>query len=114
MTDQMKTGPRHAGPTREVPLVGYTPRHDAEVNPPVLRPANPNVVADGSNTYVWPVQSAATSPMQPPRPHIPHPNVVIEPTVADAEKAQRHLVQMAVVIAVVLVLAVVVAVAVTR
>ncbi len=79
--------PRHAGPTREVPLVGYTPKHDAEMNPP-LRPASPNAAADGTKVHSWPVQAMAPTkalPPSAPRPYLPPPNVVVEPPIKPAD-----------------------------
>ncbi len=92
MTDQMKSNgkpagvPRHMGATREVPLVGYRPRHDAENKP---RSGGPHLAADGSKVHVWPVQDpnpTARFVVPPsPRPHIPHPAFVAEPAMSQSD-----------------------------
>ncbi len=75
--------PRHMGPTREAPLVGYRPKHDATLNRG-LRPAGRNAAANGSNTYVWPAAESLTD-ADPTRavkvlpPNLPRPNVTVDP-----------------------------------
>ncbi len=105
MSENTKTNgkPRHMGPTREVPLVGYTPRHDATNK---VRPASPHLKADESKVNDWPVQDPnptarfVTPPA--PRPHIPPPNVVVEPAMTrqDALSMQKVCLYAAVVVAV--------------
>ncbi len=84
MTDQIQgRAPRHAGHTREMPLVGYTPQHQAPEKPEAV---NPHLEADGSKAQYWPLSTPAVDPIPTgrftvpaPRPHIPHPNVVVDP-----------------------------------
>ncbi len=79
MTDTTNASrePRHMGPTREVPLVGYRPRHGADNKP---RNGGRHLEADGSKVRTWPAQDP-NLPVQPPavRPYVPTPNVVVEP-----------------------------------
>ncbi len=51
------------------------------------KPVNPNVTANGSNTFVWPLASPSVDAdptrkvqaLPKPRPYTPTPNVVVEP-----------------------------------
>ncbi len=90
-------GPRHMGPTREVPLVGYRPKHDAENKP---RDGGAHLKADVDKPVVWPLADAdptrrvqAQPPTLPPAPRHPAPNVVIDTpmTAKDARKVERIL-----------------------
>ncbi len=98
--------PRHLGPTREVPLVGYQPRHDAENKP---RNGGPHLAADASKPVVWPLAGPSTDadPTRqvkalPPRPYVPTPNVVVEPpmTAKDALTMQKACLYAAILVAV--------------
>ncbi len=99
-------GPRHLGPTREVPLVGYQPRHGAENRP---RNGGPHLKADANKPVVWPlagpsVDADPTRKVQalpPPRPYTPTPNVVVEPPMApkDARRLEKWYLVAALVVA---------------
>ncbi len=88
MTDQTKTNgkPRHMGPTREVPLVGYRPRHDAENKP---RNGGPHLEADGSRVHTWPLavdpNPTGRFAVPAPRPSVPHPTFVSEPAMSQSD-----------------------------
>ncbi len=85
-------GPRHAGRTREMPLVGYTPQHQAPEKP---EPVNPHLAADGSKVHSWPLATPAVDPNPTGaytvqhEPH-PRPNVTIEPTMTQADARSLH------------------------
>ncbi len=85
MTDTTNANgkPRHMGATREFPLVGYRPKHDATNRP---RNGGPHLKADASKPLDRPSTDAdptravkALPPLPPPFPPLPKPNVVIEP-----------------------------------
>ncbi len=91
MTDTTKANgwPRHMGRTREVPLVGYRPRHYA-LNEP--KPASPHAVANGSKVNTWPTATdpQPTKAMSPvPRPHVLTPPVEPPVTAKDALTMQK-------------------------
>ncbi len=88
--------PRHAGHTREMPLVGYRPRHDAEAP----KPTNPHLAADGAKVHTWPLVGPSADPnptgtYRVQHPPIPHPNVTVEPAMTQAGAAWMRNVCMA-------------------
>jgi hypothetical protein len=112
MTDQIQNrAPRHAGHTREFPLLDYTPKHDAEA-----KPVNAHLLADGSKTNYWPVQDPnPTGKFNALRPHVPHPqpNVVVEEPKQDRLTLRSAAIYLTALLALVVVVAVA-GVAVTR